>query len=103
LTTTLVTGGSSGIGRAIAQELKNDGHEIIVVDIEPAEDELADLHITADLSSESGVETIIESISAREVKTSSIVQPSASGPRFATHHGFTGRRSFEPISKVQLR
>jgi 2-hydroxycyclohexanecarboxyl-CoA dehydrogenase len=36
--TTLVTGGASGIGRAVVQRLRDDGHNVAVVDRSPTDD-----------------------------------------------------------------
>lgn len=89
MTTTLVTGGASGIGHAIAKELKNEGHDVITIDINPKIDDSADLHIVADPSSDEGIERIVESLSDREVnnlvhcaaigQSSSLLETSRSG------------------------
>jgi 2-hydroxycyclohexanecarboxyl-CoA dehydrogenase len=36
--TALVTGGASGIGRAIAARLRSDGHQVAIVDIAPTDE-----------------------------------------------------------------
>ncbi len=36
--TALVTGGASGIGRAIARRLRSDGHQVAVIDLSPTDD-----------------------------------------------------------------
>ena len=50
----IVTGGSQGIGRAIADGLASEGAEIVVADLEPPED-----GIRADVSSEADVARIV--------------------------------------------
>ena len=36
--TALVTGGASGIGRAIADRLRSDGHQVAIIDLSPTDD-----------------------------------------------------------------
>lgn len=38
--TAVVTGGSSGIGKAIAERLRKDGHQVAVLDLNPSGEEL---------------------------------------------------------------
>ena len=51
----VVTGGASGIGAAIKQQLESDGNEVIVVDIQEAD-------ITADLSTVDGRQSAVAAI-----------------------------------------
>jgi 2-hydroxycyclohexanecarboxyl-CoA dehydrogenase len=45
--TAVVTGGSSGIGKAIAARLAADGHHVATIDLQPA---AADFAFTADVT-----------------------------------------------------
>lgn len=53
--TYVITGGASGIGKAIAEQLKKEGHSTLAVDIQEAD-------IVADLSSPEGRASAIEAI-----------------------------------------
>lgn len=53
--TYVITGGSSGIGAAIVEQLQSEGHRVLVVDIQQAD-------IVADLSSAEGRRAAIEAI-----------------------------------------
>ncbi len=52
-----ITGGATGIGAAIKQQLRDEGHEVIVVDIKDAD-------IIADLSTAEGQQAAVEKIRA---------------------------------------
>ncbi|OYD61180.1 SDR family NAD(P)-dependent oxidoreductase [Rhodococcus sp. OK302] len=66
--TTIITGGASGIGRAITDALRADGHQTIVVDLAaPTAEDIADLYIRADLSTPEGISTIVEALHGREI------------------------------------
>jgi 2-hydroxycyclohexanecarboxyl-CoA dehydrogenase len=39
--TAVVTGGGSGIGRAVAQRLRADGHHVATIDLKPSDDDFA--------------------------------------------------------------
>jgi NAD(P)-dependent dehydrogenase (short-subunit alcohol dehydrogenase family) len=68
MTTTIITGGASGIGRAVVEELRADKHQTIVVDVAPpTDDEVADLYIQADLSTPEGIATVENALDGREV------------------------------------
>ncbi|ANS28832.1 hypothetical protein R1CP_20770 [Rhodococcus opacus] len=68
MTTTIITGGASGIGRAVVEELRADKHQTIVVDVAPpTDDEVADLYIQADLSTPVGIATVEKALDGREV------------------------------------
>ncbi|CAM3177313.1 SDR family oxidoreductase [Prescottella defluvii] len=66
--TTVITGGASGIGKAIVEELRADGHQIVIVDIAPRPaDDRSDLYIQADLSNAEGIDTVVDALAGREV------------------------------------
>lgn len=45
--TAVVTGGASGIGRAVAQRLEADGHHVATIDLQSSKD---DFSFTADVT-----------------------------------------------------
>lgn len=54
--TAVVTGGASGIGRAIAQRLKADGHHVATIDLQPSDSDFAH---TADVTSRDQVDAAL--------------------------------------------
>ena len=54
--TALVTGGASGIGRAIARRLRSDGHHVAIVDISPTDEPNS---FVADVTDRAQVETAV--------------------------------------------
>jgi 3-oxoacyl-[acyl-carrier protein] reductase len=61
----LVTGGASGIGRAIALALKDEGVAVAIVDRNPADETLADVRLTIELGDErSSVEAVEQAAAA---------------------------------------
>jgi 2-hydroxycyclohexanecarboxyl-CoA dehydrogenase len=59
LKTAVVTGGASGIGRAVAERLRKDGLRVAVIDLSPTEDEFG--HI-ADVTDRAQVDTAVAAI-----------------------------------------
>ena len=57
--TAVVTGGGSGIGRAVAQRLRADGLHVATIDLNPSEDEFA---YTADVTSRGQVDEALTAI-----------------------------------------
>lgn len=57
--TAVVTGGASGIGRAVAERLRKDGLQVAVIDLSPTEDEFG--HI-ADVTDRAQVDTAVAAI-----------------------------------------
>lgn len=57
--TALVTGGASGIGRAIAQRLERDGHHVATIDLQPSE---ADFSYAADVTDRAQVDAALGKI-----------------------------------------
>ena len=57
--TAVVTGGASGIGRAIAQRLETDGHHVATIDLQPSDSDFA---YTADVTDRHQVDTVLDSI-----------------------------------------
>ena len=60
--TAVVTGGASGIGRAIAQRLAADGHHVATIDLQPAE---ADVSFTADVTDRGQLDAALGAIRAQ--------------------------------------
>jgi 2-hydroxycyclohexanecarboxyl-CoA dehydrogenase len=59
LKTAVVTGGASGIGRAVAQRLRDDGFRVAVIDLSPTDDEFG--HV-ADVTDRGQVDTAVAAI-----------------------------------------
>ncbi len=57
--TAVVTGGASGIGRAIAARLESDGHHVATIDLQPSE---ADFAYTADVTDRAQVDAALGKI-----------------------------------------
>ena len=57
--TAVVTGGASGIGRAVAERLRGDGFQVAVIDLSPTDDEFG--HV-ADVTDRAQVDTAVAAI-----------------------------------------
>ena len=60
--TAVVTGGGSGIGRAVADRLRADGYHVATIDLNPSEGEFAQ---TADVTDRAQVEAALSAIRAQ--------------------------------------
>jgi 2-hydroxycyclohexanecarboxyl-CoA dehydrogenase len=60
--TAVVTGGGSGIGRAVADRLRADGYHVATIDLNPSDDEFAQ---TADVTDRAQVEAALAAIRAQ--------------------------------------
>ena len=60
--TAVVTGGGSGIGRAVADRLRADGHHVATIDLNPSDHEFAH---TADVTDRAQVEAALAAIRAQ--------------------------------------
>jgi NAD(P)-dependent dehydrogenase (short-subunit alcohol dehydrogenase family) len=60
--TAVVTGGGSGIGRAVADRLRADGYHVATIDLNPSDDEFAQ---TADVTDRAQVEAALSAIRAQ--------------------------------------
>ncbi len=58
----VVTGGGSGIGRAIANRLRADGHHVAILDLNPSDDEFA---FTADVTDRAAVDDALNAVRAQ--------------------------------------
>jgi NAD(P)-dependent dehydrogenase (short-subunit alcohol dehydrogenase family) len=92
LKTAVVTGGASGIGRAVAERLRSDGFRVAVIDLSPTDDGFG--HV-ADVSDRAQVDTAIATI--RDEFGPILVLVNAAGVE-----GFKkfSRMSFQEWSKV---
>jgi 2-hydroxycyclohexanecarboxyl-CoA dehydrogenase len=60
--TAVVTGGGSGIGRAVAERLRADGYHVATIDLNPSDDEFAQ---TADVTDRAQIEAALAAIRAQ--------------------------------------
>jgi len=60
--TAVVTGGGSGIGRAVADRLRADGYHVATIDLNPSDEEFAQ---TADVTDRAQVDTALAAIRAQ--------------------------------------
>jgi NAD(P)-dependent dehydrogenase (short-subunit alcohol dehydrogenase family) len=76
--TALVTGGSAGIGRAVAERLLAVGYEVISLDLKPTELEL--LHVTVDLTDAEATRQAVEELARSHAITTVIHNAGAIRP-----------------------
>jgi 2-hydroxycyclohexanecarboxyl-CoA dehydrogenase len=62
LKTAVVTGGASGIGRAVAQRLRNDGFRVAVIDLSPTDPPSEGVSHLADVTDRAQVDTAVAAI-----------------------------------------
>lgn len=90
----LVTGGSQGIGRAIADRLAHDGWQVVVADRRPPESGAGDFphrFVNADVGEEAAVGRLIGDIAAREGRLDGLV----------CNAGFMIRKPLEALSLAE--
>lgn len=84
--TILVTGGSNGIGKAICEHLLNQGHYVVIADIDKvASQQIIDhypencLFVTADLSTTQGVVEVFHQIDNHQLTIDAIINNAGKG------------------------
>jgi len=80
----VVTGGSRGIGRAIAEELIRQGAEVLSVSIHPAEGDFAARELIADVATVEGREMLLAALPAGWDKVEILVNSAGSNVRRPT-------------------
>ncbi len=84
----VVTGGGSGIGQAIVNRLRADGHHVAVLDLKPGDDEFA---FAADVTDRAQVDEALAGIRANSVPSRSWSTPRAwTASRSSTTSGSSG-------------
>ncbi|MBR2342630.1 MAG: SDR family NAD(P)-dependent oxidoreductase [Clostridia bacterium] len=69
----LISGGSSGVGRALCEHLANTGHEVISVDVAPFAPARGIESYTADVTSEGALSDIARDLTERDITLDAIV------------------------------
>lgn len=69
----LVTGGTRGIGRGIAQRLAADGWHVVTADLEERGPEEAARHVRADMADEAQVRRLIDGVASTEARLDGLV------------------------------
>lgn len=87
----LVTGGSRGIGRAIADRLARDGWHVVITDRDPPEGRSHHRFVNADVGAEADVGRVMGEIAAREGRLDGLV----------CNAGFMIRKPIEDLSLAE--
>jgi len=102
MTIGIVTGASSGIGRAVAAQLVQSGHRVIGLDIAAPEDPSPGVeYIQADLSTESGLDTVLAALASLGITEMDSLVHCAGIGQFSRLQD-TAREQWERILRVNL-
>ena len=102
MSVSLVTGASSGIGLKIAETLASVGHQVIAVDINPADSLIEGVHyIRTDLSTEAGIEQLMLALSSQGInEINNLIHCAAVGQWSSLAE--TARTDWERIIRINL-
>lgn len=110
----LVTGGSRGIGRGVAEALAREGHDLAVVGVRPeadAEPSLAGLralraavlYVQADVGDDDAADRIIGAVRGRFGRLDVLVNNAGVAPKERKDILEAGRESFDRLVRINLR
>lgn len=99
----LVTGGSRGIGRAIARALRRDGFEVAVCDLRPPDDGEGVAFFAADIARAEDRAALLETLRARFGRLDVLVNNAGVAPRVRADLLDTTEESFDFVLGVNLK
>lgn len=110
----IITGGSRGIGLAIAQKLAKDGFDAAIFDIRPAEDvkDAIDglsslgsqtLYFQGDISSTNDTKTFAEAVAVKYGRLDVLINNAGVAPKVRADMLETTEESFDFVTNVNLR
>jgi NAD(P)-dependent dehydrogenase (short-subunit alcohol dehydrogenase family) len=110
----LVTGGSRGIGRGVAEALAREGHDLAVVGVRPApevEESLAGLrgagagvlYVQADIGDDDSADRIVAAVRGRYGRLDVLVNNAGVAPKERKDILEAGRESFDRLVRINLR